>query len=149
MLLLGTFGVGTGSMHLLMLGCLILLHAPILAPHCQGATKFMNRRNVEHMMNRFGRWRELVFPISCCSHWRHGTYRTATIVFRKLASMLAEKWNANYSCCLFWVQCRFCFSLLRSAVMCLRGHRSSTSHLITSMIDLAYSEGHLESGTLN
>ena len=74
---------------------------------------------------------------------------TATTVFRKLASMLAEKRNVNYSYCLFWVRYRLCFSLLRSAVMCLRGHRSSTSHPIPSMVNLTYSEGHLESGTLN
>ena len=74
---------------------------------------------------------------------------TATNVFRKLAPMLAEKWIVNYSCCLFWVRCRLCFSLLRSAVMCLRGHRSLTSHPMPSMVDLAYSEGHLESGTLD
>ena len=68
---------------------------------------------------------------------------TATTVFWKLAAMLAEKWNVNYSRCLFWVQYRLCFSLLRSAVMCLRGHP------VPSMVDLAYSEGRLESGTLN
>ena len=74
---------------------------------------------------------------------------TATTVFRKLASMLAEKWNVNYSHCLFWVRCRLCFSLLRSAVICLRGYRSSTSRPIPSMVDLAYSEGRPESGILD
>ena len=73
----------------------------------------------------------------------------ATTVFRKLASMLAEKRNINYSRCLFWLRCRLCFSLLRSAVMCLRGHRSVTSRKVTSNIDLAYSEGRLESGGLD
>ena len=44
-----------------------------------------------------------------------------------------------------------------SAAMCLQGHQSSASHLIIiiiimmmiiqSMVDLAYSEGRLESGT--
>ena len=28
---------------------------------------------------------------------------TAITVFCMLASMLAEKWNVNYSCCLFWL----------------------------------------------
>ena len=31
------------------------LRTPIPAPHCQSATKFMNRRNVELMMNLFGK----------------------------------------------------------------------------------------------
>ena len=55
MLLLVIFGIGIGSMHFLTLGCLILLHVPILTSHCQGAIKFMNRRNVAHMMNGFGK----------------------------------------------------------------------------------------------
>ena len=53
---------------------------------------------------------------------------TATTVFLKLASMLAEKWNVNYSHCLLWLLCRLRFSLLRSAVMCLQGHWSSSWH---------------------
>ena len=73
---------------------------------------------------------------------------TATTVFRKLASMLAEKRSINYSKCLFWLRCRLCFSLLRSAVMCLRGHRSSVGRPSTTNVDLAYSEGRLESGGL-
>ena len=38
---------------------------------------------------------------------------TATTVYRKLASMLAEKRSINYSKCLFWLRCRLCFLLLR------------------------------------
>jgi len=57
-----------------------------------------------------------------------GMRPSATTVFRKLASKLANKWNVNYSCCLFWLRCKLCFSLLRSGMMCLRGHQSSTSH---------------------
>ena len=45
---------------------------------------------------------------------------TATTVFRKFASMLAEKHSTKYSKCLFWLRCSVCFSLLRSAVVCLR-----------------------------
>ena len=73
---------------------------------------------------------------------------TATTVFRKLASMLAEKRSINYSKCLFWLRCGLCFSSLISAVMCLRGHRSSIGHPSTTNIDPAYSEGRLESGGL-
>ena len=31
----------------------------------------------------------------------------ASNVYRKLASLLAEKWNINYSHCLFWVDVSF------------------------------------------
>ena len=59
---------------------------------------------------------------------------TATSVYMKLASMLAEQWNNSYSWCLFWVRCCLCFSLLKSGVMCLRGHRSAKSHLCQLML---------------
>ena len=77
-----------------------------------------------------------------------GPTATTVFFFWKLASMLAEKWNVNHSRCLFWVLCRQYFSLLKFAVMCLWGHWSLTSHLVLSMVNLAYSEGCLESGTL-
>jgi len=35
---------------------------------------------------------------------------SATAVFRKLASMLVDKWSVNYSRCLFWLRCRLFLS---------------------------------------
>ena len=69
----------------------------------------------------------------------------ATTVYRKLAFVLAEKWNISYSHCLFWVKFRLCFSLLRSGVICLRGHQSSKCRPVSAVnVDLAYSKGCLE-----
>jgi len=72
----------------------------------------------------------------------------AMTVYRKLASMLAGKWKMNYSCCLFWVRCRLYYSLLRCGLMCLRGHRSSSSCPMSANVKLAYSEGRLDAGAL-
>jgi len=69
-------------------------------------------------------------------------------VYHKLASLLANKWNISYSRCLYWIRCRLCFSLLKSGVMCLRGHRSSNSHPVPANVDLAYSEGRLDAEAL-
>ena len=69
---------------------------------------------------------------------------TATTVYKKLASMLADKWEMNFSRCLYWMRCRLCFSLLRSAIMCLRVYHS-TVHCPTSV---AYSEGRLNADAL-
>ena len=76
---------------------------------------------------------------------------TATTVYKKLAStgVLADKWDMNYSKCLFWLRCRLCFSLSRSAVMFLRGHRSSVHCPIPAYVDLAYSKGRLNADTLS
>ena len=54
---------------------------------------------------------------------------------RKLAASGRER-NMRFRLC------------LRSLAMCVRGHCSSFRRLLTSDIDLAYSEGRLESGDL-
>ena len=59
-----------------------------------------------------------------------------------VASLIAEKQNHPYSSTQFWLRCKLSFSLLRSAVMCIRGSRSSY-HRPTNMfiegIDLSCS----------
>ena len=50
---------------------------------------------------------------------------TAKVVCKKLASMLATKQNRPYSQMINWLRCTLSYSLLRSAIMCLRGSRSS------------------------
>ena len=66
---------------------------------------------------------------------------TATTVYKRLAAMIAEKNNKTYSKTIHWLRCRLNFSLLRSAIMCLRGSRSAPAHSLANTIDLACSEG--------
>lgn len=77
-----------------------------------------------------------------------GMVPIATVVFKRLASIVAEKRNISYSRLLNWMTCRISFSLLRSSIMCLRGARSS--HLSPAFsidtINLAYSEGKVLTG---
>jgi len=61
---------------------------------------------------------------------------SATTVYKKLASMLAEKWNISYSCCVFWLRCWVSFSLLRSAIMCVRGNRSSVRRPVVDNVNV-------------
>ena len=66
---------------------------------------------------------------------------TATTVYKRLASLIATKHNKTYSKTIHWLRCRLNFSLLRSAIMCLRGSRSSLHHPETHLnIDLALHE---------
>ena len=46
--------------------------------------------------------------------------------YKHLASLLSDKWTEQYCAAMGWL--RFClsFSLLRSAIRCVRGSRSST-----------------------
>ena len=67
---------------------------------------------------------------------------TASVVFRRLASLLSIKRDEHYSKTILFIRCQLGFALLRSAVRCLRGSRSTfTPDLANTNIDLALSEG--------
>ena len=90
-------------------------------------------REVEH-----GTFSPLVFSTS------GGMGATANVVYKRLTSMLAEKQDQPYSRSIQWIRCRLCFSLLRSAIMCLRGSRSTYHHPAgPDNIELASSEGRI------
>ena len=74
--------------------------------------------NVEH-----GSFTPLIFTTA------GGLGPAATTFYKRLVSLLAIKRNQSYSQVLHWIRCRINFSLIRSAVMCLRGARSSSHHL--------------------
>ena len=54
-----------------------------------------------------------------------GMGKQATTFYKCLASMLSDKWDQPYTSTLCWLRCRISFSLLRSAIQCIRGARSS------------------------
>lgn len=65
----------------------------------------------------------------------------ATVFYKRLASCLSTKWDQPY---MAWLRCRLNFSLLRSAIQCIRGARSTIGHAAFSSpsppIDIAVSE---------
>ena len=56
----------------------------------------------------------------------------ASAFYKRLASLLSDKWNDPYAIVLGWIRCRLSFCLLRSAIQCIRGARSSQGHYIKS-----------------
>ena len=50
-----------------------------------------------------------------------GMGKAATVFYRRLANLLAEKHNAPYSSTMAWLRTRLSFALLRSSLLCLRG----------------------------
>ena len=54
-----------------------------------------------------------------------GMSRSTAVAYKRLASLLA---NQPYSVVMAWLRCHLSFSLLRSAIICLRGARSTTGH---------------------
>ena len=75
-----------------------------------------------------------------------GMAKQSTTFYKRLASRLAEKWEQTYCSTLYWLRARLSFSLLRSAIQCIRGARSSRGHAVkSSPIDLISSEASLHS----
>ena len=71
-----------------------------------------------------------------------GLANEATVFYKRLASMLATKWDQPYSSTLCWLRCLLGFSLLRSAIRSLRGSRSTCGHALKTpaVADLVNSE---------
>ena len=61
---------------------------------------------------------------------------SATVAFKRLASLISEKYGQSYSSTISWFRCRISHSLIDSAVACLRAPRSSR-HAPIREIDLA------------
>ena len=67
--------------------------------------------------------------------------RVTSVAYKRLASMLSGKRDQPYSLVMAWLRCRLGFSLLRSAITCLRGARSFRGHAVRiEALDLAVSE---------
>ena len=75
-----------------------------------------------------------------------GMAREARIFYKRLASLLAEKWDQPYSTTMDWLRCTLSYSLLRSSILCLRGYRSSHGHAIRPgnrpPVDVVQAESH-------
>ena len=94
-------------------------------------------REVEH-----GSFTPLVMSLS------GGVGNAANVCYKRLASMLSDKWDQPYSTTLAWMRCKLSFSLLRSSIQCIRGARSAAgrpSRDITLPVDLMVSEAGLHS----
>ena len=69
----------------------------------------------------------------------------ATFFYKCLASLLAHKWGDDYSIVMGWLRCSLSFSLLCSAIQCIRGARSSIGHYVSAPppMDLVRKESNL------
>ena len=58
---------------------------------------------------------------------------SATVTFRRLASLISNKVSQLYSVTLGFIRCKIAYSLIDSAVMCLRGAGSSIHNPIQGL----------------
>ena len=93
-------------------------------------------REIEH-----GSFTPLVFSAT------GGMAPAATLMYKRLASLLAEKRHQDYSKTITWIRTNLSFSLLKSAVMSLRGARSSFHRPARKTydvpLDVVLSESHI------
>ena len=75
-----------------------------------------------------------------------GMAREATTFYKRLADELSRKQDKQYSLVMGWIRCRLSFAILRSAILCIRGSRSSHHRPVRELnIELAAAEGHVPS----
>ena len=76
-----------------------------------------------------------------------GMGKAATTFYRRLASMISERKNTEYSQTVNWIRCKLSFALLRASIISIRGTRSSRHHAASGAaqgpIDLQLVEGHI------
>ena len=58
---------------------------------------------------------------------------TVNVVYKRVASTIAQKHDKTYSKILHWIRCKLSYSLLRSAIMCLRGAATRAGSLFFNL----------------
>ena len=79
-------------------------------------------RDVEH-----GVFTPLVFSAT------GGMGREAATFYKRLADGISRKEQKQYSVVMGWIRCRLSFAILRSAILCIRGSRSSRHRPINEL----------------
>ena len=68
----------------------------------------------------------------------------ATQFYKRLTNFLSAKHSLSYGIVMGWLRCRLSFSLLRSAIMCIRSARSSLRCPVTEApIAVQVAEAHI------
>ena len=107
---------------------------------CMGKCKFTLQRVIEVEHATF-----TPIVLSTTGGWGP----SASIVFKRLASMISEKHSSSYSSTMKIIHSKVAFSLIDLAIMCLRGARSSFHrpvkelNLIDNPTDLMVNEGQI------
>ena len=101
---------------------LSVLHTHVYVEHEQEKRRAYNQRvlQIEH-----GSFTPLVFSIF------GGMSPECNRFYSRLSLLLSEKRNENQSLTTSWVRCRISFSLLRSALLCMRGSRTAKPQTAT------------------
>ena len=91
---------------------------------CYRAKELEKRRAYDERIREVERstFAPLVFTTS------GGMAPAATVVYKRLAALIAERKKLPYHTVINLIRCQISFALIRSSIRCLRGHRSSHGH---------------------
>ena len=106
----------------------------------------MKLRSAVSMRRECERWNMVILVLLFFST-SGGMGASTTVAYKRLAFLLSCKWKSPYCRVMSWLRYRLGFSLLHSAIMCIRGSRSSSGHPfkghVPASVDLALGEGRL------
>jgi hypothetical protein len=110
-------------------------------PSCYVHHEKMKRRQYEQRINEveMGSFTPVIFSAT------GGMGKAATIFYQRLAHMVSERRNESYSSTISWMRCTLNFSLIRSAVMCLRGSRCRFQSRLPDSVDATNYEARIHS----
>ena len=98
------------------------------------------------MKRGYGNYRARNLCAPCFHHIR-GVDPAAAVVYKRLASLIAEEKKQPYHLAINLIRCQLSFALIRSAIRCLRGYRSSQelprSPCMIEDIQLVSAESHI------
>ena len=100
---------------------LLVIVPPVPVPFSYRKHKLCKKRSYEARIREVEQssFTPLIFSAT------EGMANEATMFYRRLVSLLSDKWDSNYAAVMGCIRCCFSFSLLRSAIRCPRGSRSS------------------------
>ena len=114
------------------------IEMPLSSAHSQNEKEKKRRYDERVREVEQGTFTPLVFTTS------GGMAPQATTFYAHLAQQLAEKRSQPKSCVVAWMRCRLSFSLLRSAILCVRGTRSKPPAFV-NVGDIDFEESVVES----
>ena len=126
-------GVGART-HILMLGYFIPMlpaTAPLVFLLFINAMKMQRRESMDIELG--------TLSMESSLHWSStgGMGCEATVFYRRLADLLATHWGQEYCQTISWLRCCLSFALLRCAILCICGSRSSARHPVLWPQDLS------------
>ena len=104
---------------------------PESAPNCHGLTGFLMLPTVLN----------LIYPANLLG--KRGMSRTTSVVYRRLAGMIAENSAQTFSKTMNLIRTQLSFALQRSAIMCVRGSRTTKRTIPDLPTDLITVESRL------